>query len=229
MIREDFRSLVPAAVLWDLDGTLVDSEEYWIEGEFALVNQHRGMWSREDALAMVGNDLTRTGQTLREHGVDMEVPEIVQFLLANVIARMRERVPWRPGAESLLAQCRDRAVPCALVTASYRDYAEAVVDVLPRGSFAAIVPGEEVSAGKPDPEGYLRAADVLGAERNHCVILEDSHTGVQAAINSGMPAVAIPFLVEVPDAPTLSRVGSLEELNVDILGQIAHGRVLRTV
>jgi HAD superfamily hydrolase (TIGR01509 family) len=216
-------------VLWDLDGTLVDSESYWIDGEYALIKRFGGTWTERDALAMVGNDLVRTGEALRARGVDMNVEEIVRFLLDGVIARMRERVPWRPGAEALIAECRARGVPCAMVTASYRDYAQAVADALPTGSFAVIVPGEEVRVGKPDPEGYLRAADLLEVARERCVILEDSHTGVQAAINSGMPAVAIPLMVEVPDAPGLSRVGSLTELTVDLLGQIAYGRVIRTV
>ncbi|MDR0433312.1 MAG: HAD family phosphatase [Bifidobacteriaceae bacterium] len=220
---------LPAAVLWDLDGTLVDSEGYWIEGEYALVNQFGGNWTEADALEMVGNDLVRTGEALRARGVDMPVDRIVRFLLDGVISRMRERVPWRPGAVDLIADCREHGVPCAMVTASYRDYAQAVVDALPDGSFSAIVPGEEVGAGKPDPEGYLRAAEVLGVDPHRCVILEDSHTGVQAAINSGMPAVAIPLMVEVPDAPNLSRVGSLCELTVELLGEIAHGRVVRTV
>jgi HAD superfamily hydrolase (TIGR01509 family) len=219
----------PAAVLWDLDGTLVDSETYWIEGEYELVNRFGGEWSEADALAMVGNDLARTAAALQAHGVVMDAAAIIRFLLDSVIGRMKARVPWRPGAETLVAQCRHRGIPCGLVTASYRDYAQAVVDALPAGSFAAIVPGEEVTAGKPDPEGYLRAADALGVPRDRCVILEDSHTGVQAAINSGMPAVAIPFMVEVPDAPTLSRVGSLAELTVNLLGEIARGRVVRTV
>jgi beta-phosphoglucomutase-like phosphatase (HAD superfamily) len=219
----------PAGVLWDLDGTLVDSESYWIEGEYALIERFGGTWTDADALAMVGNDLVRTGEALRARGVDMSVDEIVRFLLDGVIARMGERVPWRPGAQALIAECLARGVPCAMVTASYRDYAQAVADALPAGSFGAIVPGEEVSAGKPDPEGYWRAAELLGVEAGRCVILEDSHTGVQAAINSGMPAVAIPFIVDVPDAPGLSRVGSLEELTVDLLGQIADGRVVRTV
>jgi HAD superfamily hydrolase (TIGR01509 family) len=220
---------LPAAVLWDLDGTLIDSERYWIESKGELIHQFGGAWTREDGLAMVGSDLQFTAEVLQGRGVEMAAGDIIHHLLARVIARIGELVPWRPGAEALLADCRAHAIPCALVTASYRDYAQVVVDALPPGSFAAIVPGEEVAVGKPDPEGYLRAADVLGAPREHCVILEDSQIGVEAAIRSGMPSVAVPFLVDLPDSPGLSRVASLTELTAETLGEIAHGKIIRTV
>jgi HAD superfamily hydrolase (TIGR01509 family) len=212
-----------------LDGTLIDSEGLWIASKGELVRKFGGAWAEEDSIAMVGSDLKWTAGVLQAHGVDMPAEEIVAWLLARVIARLGEHMPWRPGARELLDECRTAGVPCALVTASYRAYAQAVVDALPPGSFAAIVPGEEVSAGKPDPEGYLRAADVLGVGREHCVILEDSHIGVQAGIASGIPTVAIPYLVDVPEAPGLSRVAGLEQLSVPLLGEIAHGRVVAGV
>jgi beta-phosphoglucomutase-like phosphatase (HAD superfamily) len=216
------------AVLWDLDGTLVDSEGYWMAEEFALSAEFGGKWTDEDALAVVGNDLIRTGQALAAKGVDLPPEAIVERLLGGVIGRMRHTVPWRPGARELLGELAAAGVANALVTMSYRDYADAVAAALPAGSFAAIVPGDEVGAGKPDPECYLRAVELLGVPAGGCVVLEDSVNGIGAAVASGLTTVAIPFMVPVPEVAGMSRVASLEELDVPLLRQIAAGRVLRT-
>ena len=93
----------PAAVLWDMDGTLVDTEPYWIATEFALAERHGATWSTEHALNLVGNDLLTSGRYIREHmGLELSPEEIVEELLDGVVARVREAVPWRPGARELL-------------------------------------------------------------------------------------------------------------------------------
>ena len=96
--RRSDRARRPAAVLWDMDGTLVDTEPYWIECEFELVEAHGGTWSHEHAHAIVGSDLTDSGRYIRDHGgVDLPIDEIVNRLLDGVIARIRLQMPWRPG------------------------------------------------------------------------------------------------------------------------------------
>ena len=123
---------VPAAVLWDMDGTLVDTEPYWIAGEYELVAEHGGTWGDEHAHAIVGMDLRDAAAYISEHGsVDLPVDDIVNRLLDGVTLRVRERVPWRPGARELLADLRANGVPTALVTMSWRRFAEAVVEALP--------------------------------------------------------------------------------------------------
>src|SRR4029077_9191507 len=103
----------PAAVLWDMDGTLVDTEPYWMECEYELVAEHGGRWSTEHAHAGVGNDLVVTAGYLREHGnVRLEDEAIIARLLDGVIARVREHVPWRPGALELLEDLHAHGVPC---------------------------------------------------------------------------------------------------------------------
>ena len=119
---------VPAAVLWDMDGTLVDTEPYWIAAEYALVEAHGGTWSDMHAHALVGSDLLAAAAYIRQHGsVDLEPPQIVERLLAQVIERVREHTPWQPGAVELLAELRAAGTPCALVTMSYASLASAVV------------------------------------------------------------------------------------------------------
>jgi beta-phosphoglucomutase-like phosphatase (HAD superfamily) len=144
---------LPAAVLWDLDGTLVDTEPYWVAAEFDLVHAHGGSWSREHAMELVGNDLIVSGRYLRQHGgIDLEPAQIVEDLIDRVVARVEEQVPWRSGARELLADLRANQVRCALVTMSYRRLVEPILAGLPEDSFEAVVTGDAVTRGKPDPE-----------------------------------------------------------------------------
>ena len=113
----------PAAVLWDMDGTLVDTEPYWIAAEYALIEEYGGTWSDEHAMNLVGSDLIDSGRYLREHsGINLEPAEIVEELLDRVVVRMGEQIPWRDGAVELLDSLREDGTPCALVTMSYRRF-----------------------------------------------------------------------------------------------------------
>ena len=155
-----------AAVLWDMDGTLVDTEPYWIACEHELVAEFDGTWTTADAHSIVGFDLLDAGRELRDSGRRRARPaDIVERLLDGVIARAAERtaVATRRGASSL-AECAAAGVPCALVTMSWRRLADAVIAAAPAGSFAASITGDEVTNGKPDPEPYLAAAAALGVD-----------------------------------------------------------------
>ena len=196
---------LPAAVLWDMDGTLVDTEPYWIDAEFEIVDMHGGTWSHDHAKALVGSDLLDSGAYIREHGgVDRTPTEIVEMLLDRVVARVRAEVPWRPGARELLAEVRGASVHTALVTMSWRRFADEVVNCLPTGSFTTSVTGDEVARGKPHPEPYLRAAERLGVRADQCLAIEDSPTGVRSALAAGCRVIAVPHVVEVsPDLADL--------------------------
>jgi len=212
MIRTD-RPL--DAVLWDLDGTLVDTEPSWIAAEYRLVASFGGSWSDEQARAQVGNPLLVTGEYLREHGgVPLPAARIVELLLADVLADVRREVHWRPGVRRLLAECRQQGLATALVTMSYLELAEAVTDRLPAGSFDVLVTGDQVSRGKPDPEAYLLAADRLGVDPARCLAIEDSVTGVAAAEAAGCLVVAVPNQVPIPPADTRTIVPGLESVSL---------------
>ena len=110
-------------MLWDLDGTLVDTEPYWIATEYALAEEHGATWSQEHALQLVGNDLIHSGHYIREvMGLQMSAEDVVEYLLDGVVAQVEEEVPWRPGAVELLAELRTAEVPCGLVTMSYQRF-----------------------------------------------------------------------------------------------------------
>lgn len=210
---------LPTAVLWDLDGTLVDTEPSWIEAEYALVGAHGGLWSDEHAHALVGNPLLVSAEYVIEHGgVDLPAEEIVQILSDHVTARIRCGAPWRPGAIALLEHLHELGVPQALVTMSWRPMAQAVVDQLPPGVFAAVVTGDAVLHGKPHPEPYLTALAMLGVDAAGAVAIEDSPTGVASAEAAGLHTVAVPHVVPIPSGPGRTVVSSLAGLGpLDLL------------
>lgn len=213
-----------AAVLWDMDGTLVDTEPYWIAAEFALVAEHGGDWTDADAHSLVGFDLLDAAEVLRQRGgVRLEPHAVVEWLLDSVIERVLDRLPWRPGAYELLAECADAGVACAMVTMSWRRLADAVIAAAPVGSFAASITGDEVTRGKPDPEPYVAAARALAVAPPECVAIEDSPTGVASALAAGCATLGVPHVVTVPPARGLTLVDSLVGLDVASLRRLHAG------
>jgi HAD superfamily hydrolase (TIGR01509 family) len=214
---------LPAAVLWDMDGTLVDTEPYWIAAEHALVEAHGGAWTDAHAHQLVGHDLMDSAEYIRAHSpIELTPVEIVHQLLASVVARVSEHVPWRPGARELLGSLVARGVPCALVTMSWESLATAVVSNLPKASFAAVVTGDVVHHGKPHPEPYLVAARLLGVDLGACVAIEDSPPGVASAVAAGVPTIAVPHRVLVPQVVGAVQISTLVGLTpADLLGLFA--------
>ncbi|WAH96956.1 HAD family hydrolase [Arthrobacter sp. MMS18-M83] len=192
------------AVLWDMDGTLVDTEPYWIAAERSLVESHGGVWSHEQAMQLVGQSLMHSAGILQAAGVNLAKREIVDILSGQVIDRLRIEVPWRPGAKELLDELYQKGVRCALVTMSEGPMAREVVANLPKPYFEFLITGDTVSQGKPHPEAYLTAVERLKDKdpeltADHCVALEDSVPGVAAAIASGVVTVGIPHQMPLPE------------------------------
>jgi beta-phosphoglucomutase-like phosphatase (HAD superfamily) len=188
-----------------MDGTLVDTETYWIAAEYDLIRAHGGTWSDDHAEALVGADLLDAGDYIRVNaGIDRTPVEIVDELLDGVIRRIHQAIPWRPGARELLAACDEAGIPA-----------------LPPGSFTVTVCGDEVRHGKPHPEPYLAAAAALGVDPADCVALEDSPTGAASAQAAGCVVIGIPNVVGVPPAPHRVLIDSLEQLDLDLLRDLA--------
>nr|WP_306271394.1 HAD family phosphatase [Ornithinimicrobium sp. HY1793] len=202
---------LPAAVLWDMDGTLIDTEPYWMAVETDLIAEAGGTWTHEDAVELVGNSLLRSAEIILARTPVTGTPhEVVEILLAGVVARTRERMPWRPGARELLEDCAGLGVPCALVTMSWAPLAEVLLESVPAGTFAAVVTGDQVVHGKPSPDAYLLAAERLGVTPADCIAVEDSPTGVRSATAAGVPTIAVPHVVPVPEVPGMVTVPGLE-------------------
>jgi HAD superfamily hydrolase (TIGR01509 family) len=214
---------LPDAVLWDLDGTLVDTEPAWMAAELELTAAHGVEWTHADAIALIGSDLWAAAQIFQGRGVPLREPEIIEFMITRVIAYMATAVPWHPGAYGLLHLLSETKVPCALVTMSYRVLAEQVVAGAPAGVFHAVVTGDSVTHGKPHPEAYLTAASLLGVDPARCVAIEDSLTGLASAEAAGANVIAIQRLVAIPPKPGRSRIDTLVGLTLDDLAAVANG------
>jgi HAD superfamily hydrolase (TIGR01509 family) len=193
---------LPAAVLWDMDGTLVNTEPYWISAETDLIESFGGTWTHEEALQLVGSGLERSAQILQAKGVDLSVQEIIDQLTDRVLEQLVEfGIPWRPGARELLVELREASIPTALVTMSVSRMAHHVADRLGFEGFDAIVSGEDVTEAKPHPEPYLRGAELLGVDPKDCIAIEDSTPGITSAHAAGATVIGVPFIVDISDAP----------------------------
>ena len=193
---------LPAAVLWDMDGTLVNTEPYWISAETELIESFGGSWTHDEALQLVGNGLGASAQVLQRKGVLLGEDEIIDTLTTRVMEQLVEfGIPWRPGARELLGELRAAAIPTALVTMSVGRMAHYVADRLGFVGFDAVVSGDDVANAKPHPESYLRGAELLGVDPARCIAIEDSVPGIESARSAGAVVIGVPFMVDLGDAP----------------------------
>ncbi|WP_308221268.1 HAD family phosphatase [Microbacterium aerolatum] len=191
----------PQAVLWDMDGTLVDTEPYWMAAETALVESFGGTWSHEQAIQLVGNGLLDSARMLRDAGVDMAPDAIVAHLTEEVrTALATQGVPFRPGARELLRDLQAAGIRTALVTMSLRRMARSVVDLMDFDAFEHIVAGDDADHPKPHPAPYLQAADLLGIDIADALVIEDSVTGLRSGLASGAVALGVPHMIPLDDA-----------------------------
>lgn len=197
-----------------MDGTLIDSEPYWLDAEMSLVQSFGGRWTQEQGLTLVGSGLWDSAAALQHAGVDLELREIIDRLSVDVRARLVEHVPWRPGAREMIASMLDAGIPTALVTMSFRENAltisEAISREIGREAFSVVVAGDDVTEPKPNPEPYLTAADHLGVDIAHAVAFEDSVFGAASAYSAGALTIGIPLHIEIPDSYIHVRWDSME-------------------
>ncbi|MEF2979264.1 HAD family hydrolase [Subtercola sp. YIM 133946] len=217
--------LYPAAVLWDLDGTLVDTEPYWMSAQTALIESYGGTWSHDEAMDLVGSGLWRTAQTMQRHGVQLTEDAIVALLSDQVMQQISVSVPWRPGAKELLLAIREAGIPTAMVTMSIGRMAEHVRSFIPFDAFDVVVSGDRVANAKPDPEAYLLAAVELGVAPADCLAIEDSTTGVAAAAAAGVVTIGVPHMLDLDDSPADVLWPTLAGRSVaDLVGAFADAR-----
>ncbi len=190
------------AVLFDMDGTIIDSEPYWMASEQALANEHQGTWTQSDGLDIIGMSLDKSAEVFKDRtNVPLETDEIVNRLTNDVQSRLEKVVPWRPGAKELLLDLKKHKVKTALVTMALHRMAQQVVDAIPFEAFDVIVAGDDVTRGKPHPEAYEKAAALLGFDPKNCIAFEDSSTGLTSAEAAGTYAIGIPNIIPIPERP----------------------------
>lgn len=191
------------AVLWDMDGTLVDSEPIWGRVQIEVLGELGGHWTDEDSLKLIGSslpDALKVWLAAVPEGA-IEADALGERIYSEVVRALKESVVFRPGARELLEALRDEGTPCALVSASYRTMIDAVLSHFPPGLFEVVVAGDEVVNGKPHPEPYLTAARELDVDPADCVVIEDTLNGSAAGLAAGAFVVAVPQWVPIPSEP----------------------------
>ncbi|AMM20793.1 hydrolase [Frondihabitans sp. PAMC 28766] len=221
---------LPAAVLWDMDGTLVDTEPYWQESQIRLVAEFGGEWSREDGDSLIGSGLWHSAEVLQNHGVKLSGQEIIDRMTDDVLKGIRAHLPWRPGARELLREVRDAGVKTALVTMSFRRMAEEIAASTGFEAFDVIVAGDQVEHAKPHPEPYLTGARLLGVDISDSIAIEDSPTGVASAVASGAVTIGVEHLTPLDSDSGYLRRDTLVGLSLDDLrGILRSGRELQAL
>jgi HAD superfamily hydrolase (TIGR01509 family) len=209
-------------VLFDMDGTLVDSEKVWDVALYELAARAGGTLSPAARHAMVGSSMATSMRILREDlgQPDRDEAADVEWIESRVEELFARGLVWRPGALELLHAVRAAGLPTALVTSTGRRLVEIALNTLGRENFDAVVCGDEVSAPKPDPTPYLTAADLLGVKIAECVAIEDSPTGLASAVASGAAVLAVPAELELPPTDGVHLRDSLEGVDLAFLGSV---------
>ena len=216
------KNAFPLAVLWDMDGTLVDSEHYWSISQNRLAKQYGAIWTDEDEKGVVGSSLYDSSDLIkRKFGIeDKSVQEIIDHLTDEVIEQLRQVLPWRPGALELLLELKQAGIKTALVTMSMRRMALAVAESIPFAAFDVVIAGDDVRHGKPHPEPYLTAAAKLGVAPIDCIAFEDSVTGLNSAAAAGTHAIGVRNLVELPGGSDRKIIDTLVGLSATNLHEL---------
>jgi HAD superfamily hydrolase (TIGR01509 family) len=205
-----------SAVFFDMDGLFANSEPLWLEGETELMARYGHVWTHEDQVHCLGGPLTRVGDYMFSL-VSAQSPQFfTNTLVEIVVAKLSAGTQLMPGAQKLASVLKESGVPIAMVSASPRNIVNAVLSGVDH-DFATTISSDDVKKTKPDPEGYLKAAEFFGVDITNCLVFEDSLTGVAAATASGAFLLAVPHFVTVNESPRVRVIKSLEELNIEVL------------
>ena len=220
-------SNLPAAILLDLDGTLVDTEPIWAQSEIHQMASLGVPWTIEQAAQLVGTTAEVTMATLeaqmRQFGVDPDQLDKKQFygkMVVYVIKSIKAGLKWMPGARELLLDIAETGMACALVSSSPPDLVDAAFAHFPRRAVSVVVNGKMVSRGKPHPEAYLLAAEKLGVNPADCLVVEDTTPGALAGLAAGAVVVTVPGLMPMEDRPGQVKLPGLDGVDVASLRQI---------
>jgi len=211
-----------AAVIFDLDGVLIDSEDLWNQARMQIADENGGHWAEGAQRAMMGMSSPEWSQYMHEElGVDMDPDQISATVVSRLERLYREHVPLLPGARQVVAAFSE-VWPLGLASSANRPIIELVLQLSQLSErFKATVSSEEVPEGKPAPDVYLEAARRLGVDPERCAAVEDSTNGLLSAAAAGMTVIAVPNQEFPPAEEAISRAA----LVVDAIDQLTPGRV----
>lgn len=218
---------LPGAVLFDLDGLLVDSEGLWTLAEIELGHRLGVDFTPALKAQMIGRRLDEAMTMLLAHAhrevTEDALAQVSEWLLERMVTLFAAGVPVRPGASALVRSLARHGVPMAVVTSSYRVLLDAALPALPGGAdtFAATLAGDEVSRAKPDPEPYRTAAALLGVSPSITIVCEDSRAGALSAVAAGCACLVVPGPVPVEPDPRWALRKSLTQVDPQLLGRLA--------
>ena len=221
------------AVLFDMDGTLVETEQLWGEALFALAGRLGGRMSEEARQRTVGTSMSVSMRILYDDlGLtrsDRQLRADARWVEDETARLMADGVSWRPGARELLAAVRGAGLATALVTTTPRRLADLVLARIGETApgvpaFDVTVCGDEVPARKPDPAPYLQAMSALGVRPAECVVIEDSQAGVGAGLASGAAVLGVPSMQPLATAPGLVRRDTLTGVGLAELAEVLAAR-----
>ena len=212
---------MPEAVVFDLDGVLLDSEQLWTESKQELVRESGGRWRADAPTAMMGMSSREWSRYMRDElGVDMDVEEINRDVVRRMKERYRERLPLLPGAVEAV-RTLGRRWPLGLASSANREIIDFALDAAGLADeFSSTVSSEEVQRGKPAPDVYLEAAHRLGVQADRCVAIEDSSNGMRSAAAAGMAVLAVPNQHYPPDDDSLALAGARVDTLVEVTPEL---------
>ena len=223
MINDKYEGLLPQGIFFDMDGLLVDTEPYWLQTERELMAQFGVLWQSEDQLFCLGGPMEKVGRYMSDLAESKQSPE---WFASELIDRMAEKftlISPMPGISQLLSEISKNHIPAALVSASPRRLVDAVLASIPNHPFALSISADDVVRGKPHPDPYLKAAELLNVKIEHSIILEDSPTGVTAARASGAWVVAVPHIAPIAPAERSVVIETLAGASVTSLWNLVRG------
>jgi HAD superfamily hydrolase (TIGR01509 family) len=207
-----------SAILFDMDGTLIDSEPLWLEAEIEIMEELGCNWDQQDQINCLGGPIDKTENYMQDRSNNIKPVGYFTKKLDDVMEqKLSTKLDLIPNALEIINECKRSELKIALVTASSGRLMRAVLKRFPVGIFDTLVSYDDVERSKPDPEPYLLAAKTLGVDITNCVVLEDSLTGVRSGLSAGAQVIGIPHLVKMPSNPNLRVVESLSEINMDRL------------
>ncbi len=207
-----------SALLFDMDGTVIDSEPLWLEAEIEVMAELGCHWDAQDQQNCLGGPMDRTEKYMQERSGNIKPYGYFRDNLNRVMQKkLLHDLKLVPNALELISSAKKIGIKTALVTASGSVLMNIALKKFPDGIFDATVSRDDVINSKPNPEPYLRAADLLEVNISNCVVFEDSETGVTSGLASGAQVIGIPHLINLAPHENLRIVDSLSDVSIDKL------------
>jgi HAD superfamily hydrolase (TIGR01509 family) len=205
-----------SAILFDMDGTLIDSEPLWLAAEIEVMAEVGSTWDQTDQINCLGGPMERTERYMQERtGNTKPFGYFSERLDLVMEKKLANELNFMPNALQLITECIAAGIPLALVTASTGRQMRSVLKRFSPGTFKATISRDDVKNSKPFPDSYLLAAKTIGVDITQCVVFEDSLTGVESGLRAGAQVIGIPHMVAMQPHPSLRLINSLSEVNLD--------------